>query len=124
MSLAVYEILRNGGFDSGGFLFDTKLRRQSSSRDDLFHGHIGGIDTLARALLVAEKMLDDGDIEAARDERYSRWTMGTGANILSGGSSLAELANDAVANDLEPVPVSGRQEALENIVNKAIWGID
>ena len=57
MSLAVYEILRGGGFTSGGFMFDTKLRRQSIDRADLFHAHIGGIDTLARALLVAEKLL-------------------------------------------------------------------
>lgn len=123
MSLAVYEILRSGGFATGGFMFDTKLRRQSSSRDDLFHGHIGGIDTLARSLLVAEKLLADGEIEAFRDERYSRWATGTGADILAGGSSLAELADDAVTNNLEPTPVSGRQEALENIVNKAIWAV-
>ena len=124
MSLAVYEILRSGGFDTGGFLFDTKLRRQSISRDDLFHGHIGGIDTLARSLLVAEKMLDDGDIEAMRDQRYDGWTSGDGADILAGNKTLAELADEAVENNLSPSPVSGRQELLENLVNKAIWGVD
>ena len=124
MTPAVYEILRNGGFDTGGFMFDTKLRRQSISRDDLFHGHIGGIDTLARALLAAEALLDAGEIEAARDTRYSGWASGTGAEILKGNATLAGLADDAVASNLEPTPVSGRQEVLENTVNKAIWGLN
>ena len=123
MSLAVYEILRGGGFTTGGFLFDTKLRRQSIDREDLFHAHIGGIDTLARSLLVAEKLLDDNTLEGARDERYARWSSGDGADILAGGKTLGELADAAVASDLEPTPVSGRQEILENEVNKAIWSI-
>lgn len=123
MSLAVYEILRGGGFTTGGFMFDTKLRRQSIDREDLFHAHIGGIDTLARSLLVAEKLLDDNTLEGARDERYARWSSGDGADILAGGKTLGELADAAVASDLEPTPVSGRQEILENEVNKAIWSI-
>ena len=123
MSLAVYEILRGGGFENGGFMFDTKLRRQSIDRADLFHGHIGGIDTLARALLVAEALLADGTIEDTRDERYRRWSSGAGADILAGKTSLVELADAAVADNLEPSPTSGRQEALENVVNKAIWSI-
>ncbi len=124
MVLAVYEILRSGGFTTGGFLFDTKLRRQSIRRDDLFHGHIGGIDTLARALLVAEKLLAEGTIEGARDERYGKWASGRGAEILAGNTTLAELANDAVATDLQPTPVSGRQEELENVINTAIWSVE
>jgi xylose isomerase len=123
MSLAVYELLRGGGFSTGGFLFDTKLRRQSISRDDLFHGHIGGIDTLARALLVAEKLLEDGTLENVREERYRGWASGAGADILAGKASLDAVADDALANDLEPTPVSGRQELLENVVNEAIWGV-
>ena len=123
MTLAVYEILRNGGFDSGGFMFDTKLRRQSIDRADLFHGHIGGIDTLARSLLAAEAMLTDGTIENTRDARYEKWGTGRGAEILAGASSLAALADDAVAGDLDPVPVSGQQELLENVVNHAIWNV-
>ena len=65
LSLAVYEIVRAGGFATGGFNFDTKLRRQSMDRTDLFHAHIGGIDTLARALLVAADMIESGDARAA-----------------------------------------------------------
>ncbi|MGB5757517.1 MAG: xylose isomerase [Acidimicrobiales bacterium] len=118
---AMYEIVRAGGFGSGGFNFDTKLRRQSLDRTDLFHGHIGGIDTLAQALLVAAEMVDDGTLEAARDRRYSRWTEPQGAKIMDRSTSLASLADEAVAADLDPTPVSGRQEALENHVNHMIW---
>ncbi len=123
MSLAVYEILRGGGFTTGGFMFDTKLRRQSIDRADLFHGHIGGIDTLARSLLVAESLLDNKTLESVRDDRYAGWASGSGADILAGERTLADLADEAVANDLEPTPVSGAQEHLENEVNKAIWNI-
>ena len=121
MALAVYEILRGGGFDTGGFLFDTKLRRQSIDRSDLFHGHIGGIDTLARSLLVAEAMLADGFLETARDNRYAGWDAGRGADVLAGNVGLGELADSAVADDLQPVPRSVQQELLENEVNQVIW---
>ena len=121
LSLAMYEILRHGGFTTGGFNFDTKLRRQSLDRTDLFHGHIGGIDTLARSLLVAASMLAEGTIEGFRDTRYAGWSGGRGQQILSGGISLADLADQSVAADLSPTPVSGRQEWLENVVNHAIW---
>ena len=121
LSLAVYEILRSGGFTTGGFNFDTKLRRQSMDRSDLFHGHIGGIDTLAQALLVAEALLDDGTLESVRDERYAGWKGDLGRQILEGRASLAAVADAAVASDLDPQPVSGRQEWLENKVNHVIW---
>ena len=77
LSLALYEILRGGGFTTGGFNFDAKLRRQSIDRDDLFHAHIGGIDTLARALLVAADMLEDGT--PRRAARRSLRRLGRGA---------------------------------------------
>ena len=121
LSPALYEILRGGGFTTGGFNFDTKLRRQSMARDDLFWGHIGGIDTLARSLLVAESMLVDGTLEQAREQRYARWESGLGANIMKGEVDLASLADQAEANRLDPKPISGRQEQLENEVNRVIW---
>jgi xylose isomerase len=121
MSLAVYEIVRHGGFTTGGFNFDTKLRRQSLDRTDLFHGHIGGIDTLARSLLVAAAMLEDGALEQARERRYAGWAGEKGRKILAGDVDLATLADEAVASDLDPQPVSGRQEYLENEVNRILW---
>jgi xylose isomerase len=121
MSLAMYEIIRTGGFTTGGFNFDTKLRRQSLARDDLFHGHVGGIDTLAQALFVAAGLLEDGSIEAARDRRYAAWAGDDGQNILNGGSSLVDLEERVAAGDIDPSPVSGRQEYLENHVNHILW---
>lgn len=120
LSLALFEIVRAGGFDTGGFNFDTKLRRQSMAREDLFHGHIGGIDTLARALLVAERLIEDGLLQAALDERYSGWSGDLGGRIL-GGAKLEEIAATVEHDGLDPAAVSGRQEELENIVNQAIW---
>ncbi len=121
LSLAVYEILRGGGFTSGGFNFDTKLRRQSMARDDLFHGHIGGIDTLARALLVAAKMLENETLSRVRAARYAGWDDGLGAGILNGSETLATLETKVMAGDIDPEPLSGRQELVENEVNRAIW---
>jgi xylose isomerase len=120
MCLGVYEILRAGGLATGGFNFDTKLRRQSIDRADLFHGHIGGIDTLARSLLVAQAMLDDGALEARRDARYVGWNDTLGSSIMNGERTLADLREVVEAEDLDPAPVSGAQEALENVVNRYI----
>ncbi|CAN5622813.1 xylose isomerase [soil metagenome] len=123
LALALYEMVRGGGFTTGGFNFDTKLRRQSLDRMDLFHAHIGGMDTLARALLVAERMVTDDTLERFRRERYAAWDDGLGAEIMAGGLSLEELEVRA-AGGLDPRPRSGRQELLENLVNQQIWRKD
>jgi xylose isomerase len=117
----LFEILSAGGFTSGGFNFDTKLRRQSMDRSDLFHGHIGGIDTLAQALVAAQALIDDGVVDRARDERYSGWDSELGRRIMGSGADLATLADEATQAGLDPTPVSGRQELLENEVNRVLW---
>ena len=124
LSLAVYEIVRSGGFTTGGFNFDTKLRRQSLSRDDLFHAHIGGIDTLARSLLVAASLIENGELERLRAERYADWEGELGRSILTGKAALELLSVRVLAGEIDPRPVSGRQEMLENIVNRAIWSVE
>jgi xylose isomerase len=124
LSLALYEIVRNGGFTTGGFNFDAKLRRQSLARVDLFHGHIGGIDTLARALLVAADMHLRGTLEEYRKARYAGWSGELGQSILSGGASLEDIAARVAAGGIDPRPVSGGQELLENMVNQRIWATD
>jgi xylose isomerase len=121
LSLAVYEIVRAGGFTTGGFNFDTKLRRQSMDRTDLFHAHIGGIDTLARALLVAAAMIERTTLERLRAERYEGWAGPLGRKILAGEVPLEVLAGRVAAGEIDPQPVSGRQELLENLVNQEIW---
>ncbi len=120
VSLALYEILRSGGLGSGGFNFDTKLRRQSMSRDDLFHGHVGGIDTLARSLLVAAEMIEDGALEAARRARYSGWSTRIGIEIMEGNVDLTALEERVAAGEIDPSPVSGRQEQLETLINRTL----
>ena len=124
LALALYEILRGGGFTTGGFNFDAKLRRQSMSRTDLFHGHIGGIDTLAQALLVAADMVERGTLAAMVEERYAGWGGRLGASILSGGTSLEALAAMVEAGEIDPRPVSGQQELYENVVNRHIWSVN
>jgi xylose isomerase len=124
LSLAVYEILKAGGFTSGGFNFDAKLRRQSVSRLDLFHAHIGGIDTLARSLLVAGDMLQQRTLEANREARYAGWEGDLGRGILGGQVSIDELERRVAAGEIDPAPVSGSQELLEELVNRRIWQVD
>jgi xylose isomerase len=124
LSLAVYEIVRAGGFTTGGFNFDTKLRRQSIDRTDLFHGHIGGIDTLAQSLLVAAAMIESETLERLRRERYAGWDDDLGRRILAGNVPLEVLATDVFAGKIDPRPASGHQELLENAVNQAIWSAE
>jgi xylose isomerase len=124
LAIAVYEILRAGGLTTGGFNFDAKLRRQSLDRSDLFHAHIGGIDTLARALLVAADLLETGGLSDEMERRYAGWADGLGAAILDGGLSLPEIEARLVEEGIEPRPRSGGQERLENLVNQRIWSID
>jgi xylose isomerase len=124
LSLAVYEILKAGGLTTGGFNFDTKLRRQSLDRTDLFHAHIGGIDTLAQSLLAAAAMVEDGALAQRRDERYAGWSGALGQSILGSDARLDTLADQVTTGAIDPHPVSGRQELLENLVNQQIWGVD
>ena len=124
LSLAVYEILEAGGFTTGGFNFDAKLRRQSISRADLFHAHIGGIDTLARALLVAADMVEAKTLSAPREARYAGWSGDLGKAILDGSASLAALHDRVAAGEIDPRPASGGQELLESLVNRRIWRAD
>ena len=119
MTLGMYEILLGGGFTTGGLNFDAKLRRQSIARDDLFHAHVGGMDTMARALLAAAAMIEDGALENVRSERYAGWGHDLGGRILNGDESLTSLHDRALAEG-EPNRVSGRQEALENLVARYV----
>jgi xylose isomerase len=121
MTLALYEILRGGGFTTGGFNFDARLRRQSVDAADLFHAHVGAMDTMALALLRAARLHEQGRLRTALDERYAGWDGALGREILGGRRSLGQLADLAVERDLQPSPRSGRQEELENVVNRALW---
>jgi len=121
LTMPLYEIVRNGGLAPGGFNFDAKLRRQSIDRNDLFFAHIGGLDTLAQALLIAASMIEDGALERLRDQRYADWNGGLGASILNGQVSLDELERRVGDDEIAPLRSSGSQELLENLVNQHIW---
>jgi xylose isomerase len=124
LTLALYEILRGGGFTTGGFNFDAKLRRQSISRTDLFHGHVGGMDTLARALLATADLIESEALSRPLAERYAGWSAELGQGIMSGSEDLESLEKKVSSGEIDPQPVSGRQEMLENRVNRAIWSSD
>jgi xylose isomerase len=122
--MPLYEILRAGGLGEGGFNFDAKLRRQSSDRTDLFHAHIGGLDTLARALLAAADLVEHGELASLKDARYAGWDGDLGRAILGGALSLADLEGRVAEGAIDPSRVSGAQERLENLVNQAVWRVD
>jgi xylose isomerase len=110
------QLIEEGGFKTGGFNFDAKLRRQSVDPADLYLAHIGGMDTLARALLAAADVVQDGALARLRQERYQGWGGELGRRILEGGFTLASLSDHAVAQGLDPAPRSGRQELAESLI--------
>jgi xylose isomerase len=116
---AMLVILEAGGFKGGGINFDAKIRRNSTDPSDLFHAHIGGIDTFARALIIADNILQKSDYKKMRKDRYSSYDAGKGKEFENGKLSLEDLRTYAIENG-EPKVISGRQELLENIVNRYI----
>jgi len=118
-TLAMLVILNQGGLGSGGLNFDAKVRRSSTDLVDLFHAHIGGMDTFARALLIAQRIIDDKALSGFVAERYKSFSSGIGARILAGQAGLEEL-DQWVLKEGAPVLPSGRQEMLENILNAYI----
>jgi xylose isomerase len=117
-ALAFYEILKAGGYTTGGTNFDAKVRRQSLDPADLVLAHVGGMDTCARALRSAARLLEDGGLEKARADRYAGWSDPKAQAMLKG--SLEAAAARVIDEGLEPQPKSGRQERLENHVNRFV----
>ncbi|EKE08639.1 MAG: hypothetical protein ACD_17C00070G0001 [uncultured bacterium] len=117
---AIYLILKGGGFRTGGLNLDTKLRRQSIDLEDLFHAHICGIDTLARALIAAIELYKKDPFGKFQKARYADWKRKLGKSILSGKVDFPHLSTTVISRNIEPRGVSGKQELLENILNQAI----
>jgi xylose isomerase len=116
---AMLHVLRGGGFTTGGVNFDAKLRRQSNHPHDLYLAHIGGLDTLARALLGAAALLEEGRLAGLVAERYAGWDGGLGRDIVAGRHDLASLADHVMAAGIDPEVASGRQELFESLVAAA-----
>jgi xylose isomerase len=120
MTVVFHEILRHGGFTTGGLNFDAKIRRQSLDPVDLVQAHVGSIDICARALLNAEKLLNDGVLTGFLKDRYAGWDSEEGKAILAGKRTLAQVADRAIAANLAPQPRSGKQEYLETILARRL----
>lgn len=116
---AMLVILDAGGFKGGGINFDAKIRRNSTDPGDLFYAHIGGMDTFARALILADNILNKSDYKKLRKERYASFDNGKGKEFEEGKLSLEDLRNFAIENG-EPEMISGKQEYYENIINRFI----
>ena len=119
-TLSVYQIVENGGLGKGGVNFDAKMRRGSFEQDDLFLGHIAGIDTFARALKIVEKLKKDGFFEDIIEKRYASWKTGIGAEIMAGKTDLKKLEEYAL-NNKKLKNESDRLETLKAMLNDYIF---
>jgi xylose isomerase len=118
VALAYYHVLKAGGFTTGGTNFDSKVRRQSIDPVDLIAGHVGAMDVCARGLKAAAMMIEDGGLETALKDRYAGWEMAPAQAML--GSDLESITKRVLAENVNPAPRSGRQEILENYVNRFV----
>jgi xylose isomerase len=116
---AMLVILEGGGFKGGGINFDAKIRRNSTDPQDLFYAHIGGMDTFAKALITANDILEKSEYRTYRQQRYKSFDFGKGKDFEQGKMSLEDLRQFAIDNG-EPAVTSGRQEWLENLINRHI----
>ncbi len=120
MALAYYQVLQAGGFTTGGTNFDAKLRRQSLDPQDLLIAHIGGMDCCARGLKAAARMIADKALGGPLEERYAGWKSAEAKAMLAGERTLEQIAARVAKDGIEPAPKSGRQEFLENVVNRYV----
>lgn len=120
-TLTMYEILKAGGFTNGGLNFDSKVRRPSNTKEDIFYSYIAGMDTFALGLRMALRMIEDGRIEGFVTDRYASFKSGIGADIVNGKATLKDLEAYALAKG-EVAAESGRQEYLESIFNSVLFG--
>ncbi len=121
-TLAMYEVLKAGGFEKGGLNFDSKTRRPSCGLDDIFNAHIMGMDSFALGLRMADKLIKDGRIDKFVEERYSSYNSGIGKKIVDGTATVQELEEYALAMGDVKTNTSGRQEYLEAVMNQVMFG--
>ena len=120
MTLAFVEVIKAGGLGTGGLNFDAKIRRQSIDPADLVAAHVGGIDVCARAFLAAHQIVEEAELARDVTARYAGWDKPEARAMLGGGQDLAAIEQATLARKIEPMPRSGRQEILENLVNRYV----
>ncbi len=121
-ALCMLEVLRAGGFTNGGLNFDAKVRRGSFKPEDWFESYIAGMDTFALGLLIADRIIEDGRIDAFVADRYASWTTGIGKDVIDGKMTLESLSDYALAMGEVTTTQSGGQERLEAILNQIMFG--
>jgi xylose isomerase len=119
-TLAMYEVIKNGGLGRGGLNFDAKVRRGSFEMEDLIYAHISGMDSFAKAYKVADSLIKGGEIEKFVEDRYSSYTKGIGESIVASKETFESLEKYTMSNG-EPKRHSGRQELLETILNSYLF---
>ena len=119
--MCMYEVIKAGGFTTGGLNFDAKTRRQSNTFEDILLAYIAGMDSFALGLKLAVKLIEDGRIDNFVSERYASYNSGIGKKIVEGKTDLQELSDYAMK--LKEITVeSGRQEYLESVINEIMFG--
>ena len=120
-TMCMYEVLKAGGL-TGGFNFDAKNRRPSNTYEDMFHAYILGMDTFALGLIKAAELIEDGELDSFIDKKYDSFNSELGQKIRNGSATLAELSANAEKMGSCKAPESGRQEYLEGVVNRVLFG--
>ncbi len=118
ITVAMLEILKAGGFTTGGMNFDAKIRRQSIAPDDLVYAHVGSMDACAKGLLNAAAIIEDGTLGGIVNDRYAGWVTAQNKAMLAGKESLGQIAARVEKQNINPQPKSGQQERLENLINR------
>jgi len=122
-AMCMYEVLRAGGFTTGGLNFDAKTRRGSYTQEDVFLAYIAGMDSFALGLKVADKIIKDGRIDKFVEERYASYKTGIGAKIVAGTATMEELEQYALNMGDVTTNISGKQEYLEAVINSVMFGV-
>ncbi len=120
-TLAMYYVLKGGGLGRGGLNFDAKIRRQSIDAEDLIQAHIGGMDICARGFLNAVKLIEDGELASLVEDRYKGWDSDEGRAMLNGELTLEQIAAESEKRNLNPLPRSGKQERVENLIARSLF---
>lgn len=121
MTMAMYQVIKAGGLSLGGCNFDAKVRRQSFTPDDLVHAHVGAMDICARGFLTAAKIIEDGEYDKLLDQRYEGWNSHEARAMLRGDMTLEQIAAAAESEAIWPMPKSGKQEQIENLLARKIY---